>query len=582
MIRQPFGGRCLEREILTWHYVFITINCRERRHIRQIKRERKIVVTLYKKIILFIVLLIFPLNLIAISVTRKAVDTTVDQMEMADHQLASTHMKELGIRMRAAISMLYYFSTDDTDCIQMMRQQSGEDYVKAKLQFFVKLQNWAYLADGADGYFYYLKKTNDELYYGTEGIPKPDSAVLCETVESIPLQRWSICTIDGMTCLVLVQDRKDTLYGCWINLDSISQNIISGMEYQSTDVSFTQSKMKMGKDRVGASFTEHGVTLTVSQDRREVLYNLAFESTLLYIVAIVYLAAVPVLCGYIYRFLLRPLKAVSKAASEIRQGDLEYRIKEKSSSPEYSEVFHAFNKMLDELKTNKIDYYQKEAERRKLELYNLRLQIRPHFLVNVISLIYTLAQRQETDAVQEALLYLSDYFRYMFRGNNETEPFKQEEEVIRGYGKIANYRYRNRLALCFDITPEIDKVRIPPLLLHNFVENTVKHGICQGKVLHVQIRGRYKEGIVIFEIQDDGIGMDSQTLEHTREIFSGKPDLSYGNEHIGLRYCYRRLTAVFGETASITVQSEQDVGTCFTICFPYEIGGDDDEPSDCK
>ncbi len=80
------------------------------------------------------------------------------------------------------------------------------------------------------------------------------------------------------------------------------------------------------------------------------------------------------------------------------------------------------------------------------------------------------------------ILYLSDYFRYIFRSEKELELLPQELKLIEGYARIASVRYSGMVELAVDLDPELSYVRMPPLLLHNFIENAVKHGFRQGRI----------------------------------------------------------------------------------------------------
>lgn len=535
--------------------------------------------TLYKKVILVILLMIFPLNLVAIWVTRKAMDTTVDQTITVDQHMASTVMQTLDARVDNTISLLNYFAKNDANCIQMQRQIADDDYTTAKLHFFVTLQKLAHMTDGADGYFYHMQKLDDILVCRCEeGTNRLTADQLRSHLQETPMRQWSLCQIGQSQYLLYVQKGNSTSYGAWINLDLVRNRMVSNINDVSTQTVFTYAteEPQLDKTRVGASVTELGITLTISQNREDVLRHISPQSRVLYFTALIYLAAIPLLCWYINRFLLAPLKTVTRANQEIQKGNLDYRITEKGKSPEYEDVFASFNAMAQDLKTTKFECYQKETEKQKLALRNLQLQIRPHFLLNIFNLIYTLAQRNQSAQIEDTILYLSNYFRYLFRGNSETEPIEKELDIIDGYLKVANFRYRNTIKTQIDVTDEVKRMCIPPLLLHNFVENTVKHGVRSGEELHILLKGRCENGLVTFLIADDGSGMDEQTLLRNRAIFSNDLDLENEKEHIGLYDTYRRLKSYFGEQASIEVESKQNQGTSFTVCFPYITGGTDE------
>ena len=219
--------------------------------------------------------------------------------------------------------------------------------------------------------------------------------------------------------------------------------------------------------------------------------------------------------------------------------------------------------------------------KQKIELRNLQLQIRPHFLLNTFNLIFSLAQRKETGMIQETVIYLSEYFRYIFRSDKDLELFGKELQMIKGYIRTAAIRYSGRVEAEYEIDPELEFVRTPPLLIHNFVENAVKYGVKQKEVLHIHLEGIYDEGTILFRIQDDGNGMPPEMLERNRSIFSGELEPQNASEHLGLYNSLKRLKYFYGEEAQIMVESENGEGTCFTIIFPYELEVDD-ESFDCE
>ena len=58
----------------------------------------------------------------------------------------------------------------------------------------------------------------------------------------------------------------------------------------------------------------------------------------------------------------------------------------------------------DRLKTLKIENYEKELARQRMELRNLQLQIRPHFLMNMFNLLYSFAQIENYQSIQKLAL----------------------------------------------------------------------------------------------------------------------------------------------------------------------------------
>lgn len=170
--------------------------------------------------------------------------------------------------------------------------------------------------------------------------------------------------------------------------------------------------------------------------------------------------------------------------------------------------------------------------------------------------------------MQKIMLYLSDYFRYMFRSDKELELFGKEQKLIEGYINMTQIRYPNSIEIEYKYDPEISFVRIPPLLLHNFVENIIKHVVQSGIVTHISLIGEYREGVVYLKVIDDGPGMSpDQKQEIDKNMRSG---IMTGNG-VGMANAYRRLKYFYGEEADITILSELGVGTTVLIKFPYNL-----------
>ena len=86
--------------------------------------------------------------------------------------------------------------------------------------------------------------------------------------------------------------------------------------------------------------------------------------------------------------------------------------------------------------------------------------------------------------------------------------------------------------------------------------------------LDAKIYGEYEDGIVTIQIADDGIGMNE---EDTALINSGDFSSSPEGSHVGIKNAVLRLKHFYGEKSSITVESEPDSGTIFTITIPYNL-----------
>lgn len=543
---------------------------------------RRLKDTISIKVLLLIIVMVLPLNIIALLETKVAIETTVDQVIMSEQALADLYMSNLEMRMENSISLLYQFVSEDVNCIRMVGQPQDEySYRMARNKFFYTLRRIAEMTNGADGYYFYMKDKMDQLYYSKYSADVDAIYTLEENLSGGDWNKaktgWHIYPLEKSTCLLYQYKMGNIAYGAWIILDDIVEEIKGKSEFAAMGVIYTEaSEFVVDKSQLNVEASAKKIKLHITVSRKEVLAELSIYNRFMFFVALLLLLVIPLLYLLLKRMLLKPLHIINDAHRQIQLGNPYYRINAQGTSKEFMEAFKSFNSMAENLYTYKIDAYEKNIAYQKMELRNLQLQIHPHFLLNSFNLIYNLAQNKKMEDVQETIIYLSDYFRYIFRINKELELLGKELSIIRGYVRMASKRYPNGIEVDYDFDPELEFVRIPPLLLHNFVENSIKYGVKEGETLHISIKGEYENKKVIISIIDDGNGMDEEVLERNRRVFSGNLDLDDECAHMGLYNSLKRLKHFYGEDSGIEVDSEKGSMAAFTIYFSYNLEVDDE------
>ncbi len=97
---------------------------------------------------------------------------------------------------------------------------------------------------------------------------------------------------------------------------------------------------------------------------------------------------------------------------------------------------------------------------------------------------------------------------------------------------------------------------MPPLLIHNFVENVVKHALTVGKCVHILLAAHYENGWIEFEISDDGNGMSQEQAEKINQRAWEEKE----EKHMGIRNAIRRIEQLYGSSASVKVYSVKEKG----------------------
>ncbi len=115
-----------------------------------------------------------------------------------------------------------------------------------------------------------------------------------------------------------------------------------------------------------------------------------------------------------------------------------------------------------------------------MELSELRNQINPHFLFNMLNGIKALVRTDQEKAVI-VIMKLSEFLRYQLYENNEEKILLKSEIVfLTNFLDLEKLRRDN---LSVDISPSKDdplifrSIFIPPNLFTTFVENAVKHSV---------------------------------------------------------------------------------------------------------
>ena len=115
---------------------------------------------------------------------------------------------------------------------------------------------------------------------------------------------------------------------------------------------------------------------------------------------------------------------------------------------------------------------------RDAELENLRAQLNPHFLFNVLWYIIALVQATGNVNATKAVQLLSDMMRYSMqnRGVGELVPLADELKYAKNFIDLQMLR-TPVIKLDYQVVEkDIEGIKILPLVLISFIENSMKHG----------------------------------------------------------------------------------------------------------
>ena len=542
-----------------------------------------------RQITLLVVCLVLPLNILVLAATGVSMDAVQRHSVQSVEGAAALYRQQLDGRLTAVNS--YFYNLNEDSSFTLFIQQRGDDpYRLARSGVIRGAQGNLSSAEAADGYFFYAPKQDDlALVYegGYAGLSMAevldDRAALRECLGAVSWPEatgWQILEAGGSSWLFRFSRRGDFYYGAILSLTRLYEDIASTIPAAGAELLLAAAPGEEEKGMTGVwePLNQSGLWLHIAVPRSEVVRSLPAIQWVALVLACLYLLLIPALLLILNRRLLRPLLDIRRAMLKLGGGDQDYRLPEREPhlAREFNDIHRSFNQMAGSLHTLKIQNYEAALQKKELELKNLQLQIRPHFLLNTFNLIYSLAQLRDYKSIQKFVLYLTDYFRYLFREGASLAPFSQELDLIEKYLDVSAIRYPDCFTVTYDIDPKTHPVPVPPLLLHNFVENVFKHAMRLGEDIHIRISARLEAAMAAFTIEDDGAGMDPATV---RQLNGG----SFGtgtNAHIGLQNSLRRLETVYGRKGLLWVDSAPGEGTRFTIRIPWENPGNERKDQD--
>jgi hypothetical protein len=195
---------------------------------------------------------------------------------------------------------------------------------------------------------------------------------------------------------------------------------------------------------------------------------------------------------------------------------------------------------------------ERQVAETKLRL--LQAQIEPHFLFNTLANVHALIPLDGARA-QQMLGHLDGFLRAaLAAARKEHNTLADEFALLRDYLEILVIRMGPRLTFTLSLPRELSELKLPPMLLQPLAENAVKHGL-EPKIEggRLDVSAQRKDGFVCIQISDTGLGLGTSPMK---------------GSSLGLAHVRERLAAVYGPSASLSVESNSHGGVTATIRIP--------------
>ena len=199
------------------------------------------------------------------------------------------------------------------------------------------------------------------------------------------------------------------------------------------------------------------------------------------------------------------------------------------------------------------DFERLKRENIQAEMYYLKYQINPHFLMNTLNNIHALIDF-DGDSAKKALIELSHMMRYVtYESDGDEIPLRRDLDFINNYIDLMRVRYPDNIDIRFEYPQNLsNQTVVPPLVLVVFVENAFKHGISYKAQSYIHISITLDDEHIVARFEN--------SLFERRTHTAG----------IGLDNVRKRLDLLYGSRYSLLINDTPNDKYCVTLTLPNE------------
>ncbi|MBC8080665.1 MAG: histidine kinase [Gorillibacterium sp.] len=339
----------------------------------------------------------------------------------------------------------------------------------------------------------------------------------------------------------------------------------------------SESHYRLFKDPIGKSrylqvsskstFADIYYVITVPEEK--ILKNLPFFQRIIRVLPIIVLMLILAGAFFFHKVMYKPVLRLMIGMRQLASGNLHVRLKQ-SDSYEFRILMTSFNQMASQLEDLKIHVYEEQLKAQKAEMKHLQAQINPHFYMNSLNIVSSLADLKEYELIKKMSMHLVDYFRFIIKTNRAMVTIVEEMEHISNYLEIQRVRFPEVFDYEIIIPAELQTCMVPALTVQPFVENAVIHGLgMEDKQFLIRISAMIDKntGMLTLTIVDNGCGMPEKVLAMFQ---SGQYTRESGDKHIGIRNVYNRLNMQFSGQSQISFRNLPEGGLEVIVCLPIQ------------
>ena len=300
------------------------------------------------------------------------------------------------------------------------------------------------------------------------------------------------------------------------------------------------------------------------------IWGQSFSFFVLFVILVTSLVFIVAVLHFMRREIINPVKILADTSEKIRGGDMSIRPRYSCRNVEMDQLKDTYVTMLDTIIDLKMKEYERVIQVKESELKYMHMQLKPHFFLNALSTINSMAYQNRNEDIHEFIQVFSKNIRYMFRVGLYTVRLEEEIANVKEYLQMQSLLYKDSFYYYLEVPDELKEYPIPQMLLHTFIENIFKHVISMDAFTTIFLQcylDHYQdEEMLKITIQNSGRQMEAQILRRINE----NNDDEAAQEGIGLMHTNEILKIMYGREKLLKIENAEPDGTIVTVWIPEE------------
>lgn len=517
---------------------------------------------------------------------------------------------DLDIANRSVLSTLY----NNPDLSQLSTSSSMMTVFAAESRLQRTLNSYLLCYSTVDGLFFYSER-NDRFVSAVRDHYAAFSSYFKTYLRSVDFAAYSreltsqkrsftLCEIDGSYCFVRMFAYKNTIGGVWVDVDTVMHDLEESTS-QDTLCAFlnapetarpvanqaadphaleqltgktaqivTYMDSKYLKFEIEPAFCQANLLILMpySYLQQRLAFRFKLQGVAIIILSLCFLATF-ILFSTRLRLPIRELYRISETVMENPQLEA-LKLQAVSRCKEVREIHEEVLRLLERIDSLENQVLREQLLKKEYELLSLRNQVSPHFLINCLSVISSMAGTSVSRTVLKSMIStLAGHLRYTL-STKPTVSLAEEMHFVRNYYDLNSYRYPDSLTYQIDIGGLCDNAAVFPSLILMLSENSIKHNLSTSEKLRLTVTAfeeEHENGQVYVHIRhtDTGGGFPEQLLEDLNNPDPAVEEIADGSK-IGLYHIKKRILLAYGSShASIRFSNLPDGGAQVDIVLPY-------------